>query len=304
MELDYLKEFLTFSECMSVSEAARQLHMSQSALSNHIAALEKAFSVQLVDRSSPTALSLTSPGRLLVSRSFELIGVVDSIVEELRRVDQGQLDLTIALDKTSTAPHRTLIARCYQMCAENHSMFVHYQESRDSTAANALRDGSVDCVAVYVCPIPSDLDAGVAYRRIPSFYPNRLVVSIDKRNPLSKYESLRWEDLSGMTLPVSDGYFKLWANATRALVESRVSNVAIVPNALEVHSFLRSLGVNDFQLYDESCADVLLLGLDKRRVLIPLDEPDAFSECFIAYYPNRISPALKALLEYLDTIEG
>lgn len=41
MDLSYLREFITFSEYMNVSEAARRIHMAQPTLSHHIASVEK-----------------------------------------------------------------------------------------------------------------------------------------------------------------------------------------------------------------------------------------------------------------------
>ena len=84
-------------------------------------------------------------------------------------------------------------------------------------------------------------------------------------------------------------------------MEEHVPDVKIIPNALEVQSFVRSLRPDQIQLFDESCNQILL-SLDTRRKFVPLDEPGAVSECYIAYLPDRISPALQVFLDYLDTI--
>ena len=301
MDLTLLREYVTFADYLNVSETARRLHLSQSTLSHHLAALEKDLGVQLIDRG--TSLSLTFAGKLLVTRATELLEFHDSVVEEIRQASNTVLDLHISCNNTETAPHQTLVATCYQLCEAHTNCFVHYHESRDSTALSALRDESIDCVAVFVCQIPSDLDAGVVYRKVPALFPNRLVVSLDKTHPLANLPSLHWEDLAGSNYPLADGYFRLWATTTRLTLQEHIPDIKIIPNALEVQSFIRSLRPDQIQLFDESCHQILLT-LDTRRRFIPVDEPGAVSECYIAYLPDRVSPALKVLLDYLDTLGG
>lgn len=62
MNTDYLREFTLLAQYASFSKAARALHISQPALSNHIAALEKEAGAILVDRSRQD-ISLTPLGR-------------------------------------------------------------------------------------------------------------------------------------------------------------------------------------------------------------------------------------------------
>ena len=63
MELTYLQEFTIFSEYMNVSEAARHLYLSKSALSKHLSSLEQEMGAQLFTRGGK--LELTPAGYLL-----------------------------------------------------------------------------------------------------------------------------------------------------------------------------------------------------------------------------------------------
>ena len=71
MELTYLQEFTTFSQYMNVSEAARHLYLSKSALSKHLSTLEHEFGVQLFVRDK--TLRLTPAGRLLAQYGEEVL---------------------------------------------------------------------------------------------------------------------------------------------------------------------------------------------------------------------------------------
>lgn len=73
MNISYLEEFLTFSRYMNVSEAARQLHVAQPTLSNHIAALEKEFGCDLVARGKTMRLTPAGRGVLFEVKDDELV---------------------------------------------------------------------------------------------------------------------------------------------------------------------------------------------------------------------------------------
>lgn len=302
MDLSYLREFITFSEYMNVSEAARRLHMAQPTLSHHIASVEKEVGVPLLNRTS-TSLTLTMPGRVFVNRTFELLRQYDGIIDEVREAQRSLMDLNISLDQTHTAPYFTLMSRCFRLREANPDVHVHYHDCKDSTAAHALKDPAIDCVAVFMCPIPSDLEEGVVYKRVPALFPNRYTISLDKTHPLASRESLKWADLDGMDSPIADGYFRLWVTTTRLVLERHVKDVVIMPNSLEVQSFVQALKADQFQLYDESCNNNIPVRMNTKRKTILLEDEDATSECYIAYFPNRVSPALQALLDYLDSCE-
>ena len=106
MDLSYLREFITFSAYMNVSEAARRLHMAQPTLSHHIAAVEKEVGVQLVNRTT-TPLTLTIPGRVFVNKTFELLRQYDGIPKKVNEARQFPMDLNISLDKTHPLVSRT-----------------------------------------------------------------------------------------------------------------------------------------------------------------------------------------------------
>ena len=126
---------------------------------------------------------------------------------------------------------------------------------------------------------------------------------IYKTHPLASRETLKWADLDGMDSPIADGYFRLWVTTTRLVLERHVKGVVIMPNSLEVQSFVQALKADQFQLYDESCNNNIPVRMNTKRKTILLEDEDATSECYIAYFPNRVSPALQALLDYLDSCE-
>lgn len=83
MELNTLRNFLTVAREENFTRAARQLHLSQPALSRQIAALEQELGSQLFVRSSHT-IHLTEAGLLLKRRASELTALEEKILQEFQ----------------------------------------------------------------------------------------------------------------------------------------------------------------------------------------------------------------------------
>lgn len=72
INLDWIQTFLLAAECLSFSETARHLHVTQPTVSHHIAQLEADLGVLLFNRSGHR-LQLTEAGRLLLPMARQLV---------------------------------------------------------------------------------------------------------------------------------------------------------------------------------------------------------------------------------------
>lgn len=100
-QLSELKVFLAAAEELSFSRAAERLHLSQSAISQNIQALERDFGVELFTRQGRT-VRLTEAGQALLPHAIEVVNSVNRISEFMRSLD-GQVagDLVIGCSTTS-----------------------------------------------------------------------------------------------------------------------------------------------------------------------------------------------------------
>lgn len=71
METSYLREFVTVADCGSFTAAARELHLTQSTLSKHIALLEREFGADLFVRDR-NGVTPTEAGGVLYDRALEV----------------------------------------------------------------------------------------------------------------------------------------------------------------------------------------------------------------------------------------
>lgn len=117
MELRQLKHFLSVIECGSFSAAAKQLGLSQQALSKSIAALEDTTGVRLFDRDTRN-LSLTNFGEMLAAHARNIDAEAQQFhrhVDDVLGVKSGRLMIgagpTAAGHIVAEAVNRLTIAR-------------------------------------------------------------------------------------------------------------------------------------------------------------------------------------------------
>ena len=98
MQIEYLREFLILEKTCNFSEAAKLLHISQSSLSKHIAALEDEVDVDLFKRLGNT-LQLTEAGSVFLDGALILVNDHNSFVERMKAIkarNDAVLDLVSA----------------------------------------------------------------------------------------------------------------------------------------------------------------------------------------------------------------
>ena len=97
MDTSYIKEFVMLAECLSFSEAAERLFISQSSLSKHIQALERELGVRLLGRTT-RSIRLSAAGELYLpyaQKIAELCSESEITIDDLK--NRSTTSLTIAV---------------------------------------------------------------------------------------------------------------------------------------------------------------------------------------------------------------
>jgi DNA-binding transcriptional LysR family regulator len=82
MKTNLLKSFVAVAEARSFSRAAREMHLSQSAVSKHIARLETECGVRLVARSGPN-VECTPAGSTLLPKAREILSLTAELKDSI-----------------------------------------------------------------------------------------------------------------------------------------------------------------------------------------------------------------------------
>jgi molybdate transport repressor ModE-like protein len=141
--------------CGSFSAAAEALNFTQSAISQHVAALERETGTQLVERGR-RGVRLTEAGRVLVSHADAILARIDSAEEELAALAGlrgGRLRLISFQSGGATLAPRAVAA----FHTRHPGVELSMAEAEPDEACARLRTGDVDIALVYDHPSVPEL---------------------------------------------------------------------------------------------------------------------------------------------------
>lgn len=108
MELSHLHEFVALARIGNFTETAKALHITQSTLSKHIAALEREFGCDLLIRSREGSV-LTVQGELLRTRAADILAAIDKTRTEMAALATAPGNTSV---DTRTRPNPRLRKAC------------------------------------------------------------------------------------------------------------------------------------------------------------------------------------------------
>lgn len=143
MDIRQLEYFRKIAETGSISEAARQLHLSQPPLSYQLRGLEEELGVQLVARSRQ-GVSLTEAGKLLYQRAGELLRFADSAKIEVSQAGRRQV-LRLGMTSTTVAPMMPVVSA---FSRRNPRVHFEVHDGPSFSLYNLLLNGIIDLSVV------------------------------------------------------------------------------------------------------------------------------------------------------------
>lgn len=151
-----LRAFLAVAESLSFSQAAQQMHLSQSALSTLIIRLEEAFGTRLFDRTTRT-VALTAAGEVLASQAGQLLSDMERTVTAVRDVTMVRRGRVALAALPSLAAH--VIPPLFRAFGERYpDIKLSLIDTLSEPAFELVREGRVDFALTAANPAYTDLD--------------------------------------------------------------------------------------------------------------------------------------------------
>lgn len=110
METTYLQEYVRIADRGSFTAAARELHLTQSTLSKHVAVLEREFGIELFVRDR-AGISLTEAGRLLYQQALQFDALLNQ-TKALVGSARNRHDHAHDHERPEAPPSRDMALRC------------------------------------------------------------------------------------------------------------------------------------------------------------------------------------------------
>ncbi len=277
LELYELRQFITFAETGTLSEAAETLHLSQPALSRNMKKLEDDLGISLFERKK-NKLELNQNGLYVLDLAKKLLEDADSLAIKARDFDRK--NRTISLGTCAPAPLWTLAP----LLSNVYPHMSHQTEmDREDRLLEGLENGTFKLIVIPERPSGDQF----FYRECGT---ESLMFALPKGHRFARRKSLTFADMSGenMLLMPDIGF---WSFVIEKMPDSRflTQNDRFSFNELIQASSLPSFITDISEKYRE---------IPPGRVYVPISDPEAT----VTYYlvcKNAYKNEFKSLFDLL-----
>ena len=289
MELRQLQYFIATAELLNFTKASKQLFISQSALSQQIADLEKQLGVQLLARNRHT-VRLTAVGTVFLKEAREAIARVEEAIRTTRQAASGDFG-TLVIDFVGSFEKIFLPEqiRNFRRLYPNIKIKVNRINWQDLDQVLARSQTDI------IFTLPFDPEAFPAWD-YKVFYQDQLVVVVPADHPLATKSSvtldiIKNEHLLNIPREIAPKGFHL--------VMKMCHDNGVTPSTMEYHSTVDSL-----LFAIESGSGIAILarsgvegsGFGNLRCL-EIEDADTRIDVLVAWKKNLTNPAVTLFLE-------
>ena len=220
MTLDQLRVFVAVAERQHVTHAAEALHLAQSAVSAHIAALEERHDARLFDRAG-RGIRLTEAGATFLVEAKAVLAQVDRaelVLAEISGLRRGRLQL----QASETIAGYWLPSRLVTFRRANPSLTIRLAIGNSSEAIESVLagrveigfiEGAVDDPALTVTDLAQD----------------QLVVVVAPDHPWADRERVEAADIAQSAWVLREP-----GSGTRGIFEADLARLGVAPGGLDV----------------------------------------------------------------------
>lgn len=297
INVDYLREFTMLAHYSSFTKAAQAMHISQPALSNHIAALEKEAGVTLVCRGGQET-SLTSIGAAWLEDVNAALAQVDGLLPKLQRL-KGFTPSRITVDayKGHTYVEKLLRATRDNLHRANPLFEVTVQAIDHFDVLGNIQNGKSDlCLILDNRPIHAPLKA-------KTIGATPLVAVAERNSALGQNDHATIADLEGMTVLVpGTPNDHAYSHKVRELLGDRGVSVSVEEVYFSSEQNLFDLDLHDKVLFDTAYAcETMTPAQAETHRIIPFEEPSFTLDVLAVFHEDNDNPGLPDYLEALQS---
>jgi DNA-binding transcriptional LysR family regulator len=189
MELRHLRSLVAVARHESFTKAGEDLHLAQSAISQHVRRLEEELGVEVFRRSS-RSVDLTAEGRLVLAYAKRVLEEVEGLHTELEEMT-GLLRGELRIGGMYPTGLYDLAAVLADFRAEHPGVSIHMLEGTQDELLELLRVDELDCVFTAVDPdaIGNEFAATLLWE-------DEIVVALAVDHPLTQRPHVTLEELA------------------------------------------------------------------------------------------------------------
>jgi DNA-binding transcriptional LysR family regulator len=205
--LQQLRLLVILAEELHFGRTARRSHMSQPAVSRHIAALEQQLGVQLFERATRT-VSISAAGHALVEPARAVIDAADELLTQAAR-EAEQISGRLVIGSFEALSAMPPIPRVLKEIRERHPRIgIEVRRLGFDEIADAILDGDVEAAFVFL-PVSEGI-------QVEPLTVGPRCVAMSSKDPLASRPSIALAELGrrpfiGMSDRIPDAWRRFWS---------------------------------------------------------------------------------------------
>jgi DNA-binding transcriptional LysR family regulator len=219
ISLRQLRAFLAVARQRHFRRAADNLHLSQPAVSRHIAELESELGVRLFDRNTREVVP-TEAGRYLESAIERVLDELEGVLEHVHSEGERKRGkVHVASVPTLSA---SLMPVCIADCARDYpELTIQLHDQAQTLVLDSVRGGEVDFGIAIDPPESGEFDCETIMR-------DPFCLACRPDHPFAKLKSVSWEKLRGQPLILLD-----YSSGSRPLIDATLRKYDIEANVVQ-----------------------------------------------------------------------
>lgn len=301
MNIEHLVEFAELARQLNFTAAAKTLHITQPALSNHVHALEKEAGAVLIERAGKEKTRLTPAGQRFLAMAMQIIDAYASAMPEVKALSrevQGKVSIRSPRNEYSYP----LIDYLYEFRRLHPQIDIAMLPWVNTDGMRDVLSGAVDCAYVGHVDPASTMEFDNCSVSFVPYTVTELFAWVDVNNPLaSRHGSLPIRELDGcrILIPANEKRDS-WllgiqgicaANGIECPVDEKYCD------SLE-DLILTKVAPGDVLLCDENTLKFSAFRLREDRVALRFSPP-VRTTVSLACLPDNPNPALALLARFL-----
>lgn len=299
MQTEFLKEFIVTAKYSNFRKAAEELHLSQPALSNHIAALEREIGFSLFDRNG--SARLTPAGARFYTRAQQMLDLLESSIKEGKSLSGQSRPVRIQMLGQDDSTLNRLLASVK-------TAFTIVPMSLDQTLFASLKSGEADLLATPGITELAERDENIKRGNFAYLPIGKAKVSciVSNKSPLAEKDSLDTEDFRNQEILLPFGKLYDWME-----LQSPANKKGFGINYVQDPSL--PMGTDHVPLCD--LGDRIMLNYrgaahrscENRDDLVAIDKLDGKSyevEEYLVFRAEETSPNVLAFVEEVRALAG
>jgi DNA-binding transcriptional LysR family regulator len=295
MELRHLRYFLGVAQYLSFSEAARRLHVAQSAISQTVVDLEEEIGVKLLQRTHHS-VQLTAAGNAFLREAAEILNRAERAIKTAQSAASGEIGLiSIGFILTATSPFLPGLIATYRSRFPQVTIELH--EMTPAQQLEAMDDRRINLG--FTRPLPAKRAREF---HVEELFDDRLCIALPPTHALAREKVVDLLGLAGEPFVQfhRQGAPMLYDEAMATCRRAGFSpNVMYEPDVMNSVIFLVESGLG-VSLVPDSLAT-----RNYPRVVLRPIKPTSSRIPLCAFWPNSIEvPAVDAFMEVLRSAKA